>query len=226
MAKFIDLTGEKFGRLTVIKRVESHIEPSGGRRTMWLCKCTCGNTKIIGARELTRGYTKSCGCLHNEKTKQRTTKHGKINTRIYKIWLSMKQRCLRPSNPYYENYGARGIKVCDRWLDFENFYNDMYKSYVKHIKEFGEKDTTLDRIDVNGNYEPNNCRWATFKEQQNNRTNNHYIYYKGENLTISQLSEKYNIDQHVFRSRIILMNWSIEKALNTPIREKRCKING
>lgn len=92
-----------------------------------------------------------------------------------------------PTNGGYKNYGARGIKVCERWLEFQNFYDDMYESYLKHVEEFGEKNTSLDRIDVNGNYEPSNCRWATLEEQNNNRTNNRFIIYNGSKMTVTQV---------------------------------------
>jgi hypothetical protein len=99
----------------------------------------------------------------------------------------MKKRCLLPTNGGYKNYGARGINVCERWLKFENFKEDMYESYLKHVEEFGEKNTSLDRIDVNGNYEPSNCRWVTLEEQNNNRNNNRFIIYNGSKMTVTQI---------------------------------------
>jgi len=102
-------------------------------------------------------------------------KHGLSRTRFYVILAGMKFRCLAPTASNYKNYGGRGIKICDRWLKFENFKEDMYESYLKHVEEFGEKQTTLERIDINGNYEPNNCRWATCREQQINKSKSYSI---------------------------------------------------
>lgn len=154
--KTIDLTGRKFDRWEVIRKSDVRID----NRVAWICKCDCGEEKVVISTNLTRGLTKSCGCIRIEKQ----IKHGhNTKERVsseYNSWHSMKQRCENPNDDRFQDYGGRGIKVCDRWRFFDNFLADM-----------GEKPSpshSIDRIDVNGDYEPSNCKWATPKEQQRN----------------------------------------------------------
>ena len=165
MGNFIDLTGQTFGKLTVLE----YVGLSKGSRTSWLCQCDCGNTTITIAHSLRRGNTKSCGCVKKEKIRNMTTKHSMANTRFYKIWTGMKTRCSNKNTINYKDYGGRGITICEEWLDFNNFKDDMYEDYLKHVEEFGEKQTTLDRIDVNSSYCIENCKWSDYTEQANNR---------------------------------------------------------
>lgn len=184
-----DITNRRFTNLVALYR-----DNKDGRK--WVCKCDCGNTISILTARLIGKHTKSCGCLAGES-------HGMCYTRFNKIYRSMKNRCFSKSDPAYKNYGGRGITVCDRWKDsFKNFYEDMYESYLNHVKEFDEKDTTLDRIDVNGNYEPSNCRWATVKEQNNNKRNNRLELFHGEMMTISEISEKTGINAQTIIYRL------------------------
>ena len=160
MSKPLDVVGQKFGRYLVIAKSDKR---SKAMKQMVLCRCDCGVEKEVVVSNLKSGSSKSCGCLKAEKTGERRRKHGFSKTTMYHRYRHMIQRCYIPTNSEYRNYGGRGIKVCDRWLNsFENFYSDM-----------GErpKGKTLDRINVNGNYEPTNCRWATPTEQEQNKRN-------------------------------------------------------
>lgn len=200
MAKFLDLTGQKFGKLEVIK-LSRNVKSGKRYRKYWLCKCECGNNKEIRTDCLTGGGVKSCGCLKKEQDKKNLTdkfrykaKYNIVDERLRGIWQGMKSRCLDKSNKSFYRYGGRGITLCNEWLDF-NVFADWALSN-------GYKETlTIDRIDNSGNYKPSNCRWITNKEQCRNRRTNHLVNYKGEKITLIELSEKTGIPYGVIASR-------------------------
>lgn len=204
--KIIDLTGQKFGRLVVIKLMGR----DKCRDSIWLCKCICGNEKIVNSRSLKGGCTKSCGCLH---IKHGHTMQRKIS-KTFESWGNMLSRCNNPNDVAYKNYGGRKIKVCYRWSNknpkgFENFLEDMGKR---------PKNKTLDRINNNIGYYKENCRWVTRKEQANNRRTNHLIPYNGKKLCFAKWEEITGISQYVICHRI-KSGWSPEKALTTPVKK-------
>jgi hypothetical protein len=177
-------------RLIVIRQGEDYIDPTGKHRTMWICECTCKstdrNTITASPNAITSGQILSCGCINKERLIQQNidkSKHSMCNTRLYRIWKQMHTRCYNVNDEHYSDYGQRGITICDLWKDnFLEFYNWSINN--------GYKDNlSIDRIDVNGNYEPSNCRWATIKKQQNNKRNSIYLTYNNETHTISEWHE-------------------------------------
>jgi hypothetical protein len=175
----LELSGQKFGRLSVI----SFSGKNNSGHNMWLCKCDCGNEKIVDVAHLKSGAISSCGCLRLERVKDRLTVHGKRHSTEYNSWANMIQRCTNPNRPDYKYYGGRGIKVCERWtVSFKNFLEDMgLKPTPKHeIDRFPNNET--------GQYEPGNCRWATDPNQSKNRRDNRMVEYKGEEMILSDLA--------------------------------------
>ena len=202
-APIIDLTGKRFGRLVVVKRDTS---VPIGLPPKWICKCDCGNEKSILGVSLRVGRTNSCGCI------LRTNPYRE--TRLFKIWKQMKSRCELPSDYDYQNYGARGITVCNEWQEFLVF------------KEWAEshgyaQNLTIDRIDVNNGYSPENCRWATAREQNRNKRNNHMITYNGETHCLMEWCEILGFQWGLLNSRINTLGWDIERAFTTPKRNHR-----
>lgn len=214
-----DLTGQQFGRLTVIRRDGSN----KWRISLWLCRCTCGNEKIVVAGNLNRGDTKSCGCLQKETRKingYRTvhghSQKGKV-TGEYISWCNMIQRCINPKHKYWKNYGGRGITVCDEWrCSFPNFDRDSPN---------WKQGLTIERKDKDGNYCPDNCRWATRKEQARNKRNSLYVPYKMKQQLLIELCEEHNIPYKLVWDRIHRYGWSIEEALIIPTGQRRKESN-
>ncbi len=182
-----DLTGEKYGRLIVVECTGRNKHG----RPLWLCECECNNKIIVSSPRLLSGNTKSCGCLREEAIAQRNTKHGLKEARLYEVWKNMKKRCYNPQTPNYKHYGGRGISVCDEWRhNFQAFFDWAMENGYDETAPRGE--TTIDRIDVNGNYEPDNCRWITIAEQQRNKRTNKSKKHGGDvNVSFVQ---RYRID--------------------------------
>lgn len=218
--KVIDLTGQRFGRYIVLSQAESQVYFDGKRnrtRTMWNCKCDCGNEKVVSSHSLRSGHVVSCGCYKEEVDHTRCMTHGAtLNgkpTRLYKVWDGMKARCYNPNKAYYSIYGGRGITMCDEWhYSFEKFRDWALAN--------GYKDgLTIDRINNDGNYCPENCRWATVSQQNNNKSTNHYLTYNGETKTIMQWAEATGFPFHAILARV-KKGMSAEYALLTPLRTK------
>lgn len=254
-----DLAGKTFGKLTVIKNVDSE-KVRYYNNQKWLCKCECGNTIVFNRQGLISGYKKdcgcvksgrylegkrygkltikrvirekgkdsrvecicdcgnittpllsrvinnkvySCGCYRSEKSIKLRTKHGMAGTRIYKIWKKMNERCNNANNKNYDDYGGRGIKICEEWSGEQGAENFVKWAYENGYNENAEKgECTIDRIDVNGDYEPNNCRWVDMKTQNYNRRNTKKITIYGTDMSIKEISDKYDIPIKTIQSRI------------------------
>ena len=208
--KFKDLTGQKFGKLTVLERAEDYITPQNEREVQWRCKCDCGRECIVRGHNLRNGHTTSCGCAIIEAS----TKHGMHNTRIYGIYRGMLNRCYNENLVQYPDYGGRGIYVCDEWRGENGFINFMNWAMSHGYRD----DLTIDRINNNGPYSPENCRWVTMVIQANNKRSNVYIEYNGESHTISEWSTITGIPYATLRKRLN-DGWDINRIFNTPVND-------
>jgi len=208
----VSLIGKKFGRLTVICIADR------GKyiKTKWKCRCDCGNYVSILVTSLNSGNTKSCGCLHKDITRNLFTKHGhnkpKQRSLTYTTWDKMLQRCNNSNNNRYNHYGGRGIKICDRWQGKDGFVN-----FLADMGERLDKKYSIDRIDNNGDYCKENCRWITMKEQNRNCSRNIILDFHGETKCLEDFARQYSIHPEVLRYRICKAKWPIEKALGIKI---------
>lgn len=204
MAKNIDITGQRFGRLTVLRF--DKIDKRGEK--FWLCQCDCGNVTSVSSSKLRSGYTKSCGCLQQEHRKKGfNRRHGMTNTKLYVIWQNMKHRCNDPNNIMFQHYGGRGITVCQEWLS-------GFEQFLKWAEAAGyHEGLSLERINVNGNYEPNNCKWITQTQQYLNRTDSHYLTAFGKTQTIKEWADECGIKYDTIERRINQYGWSAEDAV-------------
>ena len=201
--KYLDLAGKRFNKLLAIERVENQ-----NHKTMWKCLCDCGNETFVYTWNLTGNRVKSCGCLKNEKLIERSTTHNQRHTNLYEVWKTMKQRCFNPNNQSYKNYGGRGIVVCDEWkTNFKSFYKwSMENGYKKGL--------TIDRIDNNKNYCPENCRWTDRITQANNSRWNKHIVIDGKDDTLANWLRFYNTNYDKYYRRI-KKGLSEQEALTT-----------
>ena len=191
--RFEDLTGKRFGKLTVIEHAGEHIAPCGTKRQLWRCVCDCGAEKVVQSNNLKNGTTVSCGCHRLDKIIKHNTVHGGSHDRLYEIWKSMKRRCNSHNDKHYSTYGGRGIRVCREWADsYQSFKDWAYENGYDDSANFQE--CTLDRIDNNGNYEPSNCRFVGKIEQMNNMSTNRHVTFNGEKMTIAEFSRMLHID--------------------------------
>lgn len=220
------LAGKRYGRLKVLSKEKNIRSKSGRTHVMYLCECDCGKRLIVKAENLRSGNTQSCGCLAADRTKEKSTKHGLKSHRLYHIWQGMKQRCYNQNEECYENYGGRGIEVCQEWLGEDGIKNFAKWAYSTGYDENAKRgECTIDRIDVNGNYEPSNCRWATNKEQQRNKRNNFIVSYKEKEMTLAEVSEITGINRGTLLSRLE-NGMTIEEAVDFKKTELKLSING
>lgn len=211
---FEDLRDKTFGRLTVRSYAGSRQTPGGRTLHRWLCDCACGKQKVVGHQPIKNGDAASCGCIKHEMLEQRNTKHGKCGTPEYNTWANMLQRCTNDKLREYGDYGGRGITVCDRWTGangFENFLQDMGPRPFSRA--------SIDRVDTNGNYTPENCRWANDFTQAGNRRNNLYFTYRGERKCLSSWCRELNLNYEMTYSRV-KRGWTFEQAITLPYKAR------
>lgn len=177
----------------------------------WLCRCDCGTERKVLSNNLMRGITESCGCVHRDAAKLRTTTHGLSHTKVWYCWTHLRDRCTNPNLKDFHRYGGRGITYAPEWEDFASFY--------AYVGDPPSEKHTIDRIDVNGNYEPGNVRWATYTQQNRNRRDNTLYTYRGESKVLAEWAPKYGINLKTLSSRIYQMNWDFQEALLTPVRQ-------
>ena len=209
--KFTKLAGQKFGRLTILRRL-GILQCYGREQECVMCRCDCGNERVLPESYVKSGHTRSCGCAHGQRLKadDGRVSHDLCGTRIHSIWSKMKGRCYCVTDAKYPRYGGRGIKICERWQKLENFYADM--------GDPPSGEYSIDRIDNDGNYEPENCRWATTTQQQRNKSTNHRFEYQGKLRPISEIAELCGIDHQTLYHRLVEAELPVEEATTRPLK--------
>lgn len=203
--------GKQFNRLTVIRKVG--VVKNKAKFTLWEFKCDCGNLCVAPLSVVVRNKKMSCGCYAKECRKKANLKHGCRNSRLYRIWTQMKTRCLNSKHVAYSRYAGRGIKICKRWLKFENFLKDMGHPPAREL--------TLDRVNNNKGYYKQNCRWATRLQQNRNSRNNIQLTYLGKTQCLSAWAEEFNLPYRLFWDRLRRQGWEFNKALTEPLEESK-----
>lgn len=194
-----DLTGKKYNRLTVLEYIKNGL---------YRCVCDCGKECVVSGTALIQNRTLSCGCYRNERIGNVNRRHNGCGTKLYGVWNSMRTRCENPKDYHYQWYGGRGIKLCEEWHDFKNFQNwAEISGYFDGL--------SIDRIDCNGDYTPENCKWSTHKEQCNNRRNNLKVVYKGKTLSVSEIAKRTGLSRQAIEQRIH-KGMTPEQILETP----------
>ena len=205
-----DITGQRFGNLTAV-RFDHRDERTVGGQHFWMFRCDCGNDVILRKNSVTSSNTTCCSECSRRQKSRRNTKHGGVGTRLYREWAGIIQRCTNPKDSSWDRYGAKGITICDTWRDFAIFQ--------EWALENGYDDTlTIDRINSSGNYEPSNCRWASVREQANNKQGTLYVEYCGETLPLSYWSDRLGIPYHTLYDRLYRYGWAVDRAFTEPVR--------
>ena len=214
MSRIIDITGNRYGNLVVVKRAES----SKRGVAMWECMCDCGNKTVVSGSNLRNGLVKSCGCLRKI---PKTTTHNMSHTKLYRKWAAIKRRCTNPHDKSYKDYGMRNIKMCDEW-------KNSFEAFMKWALANGYSDAlTIERKDVNGDYCPENCTWIPWNEQQGNRRFCRYFEYNGKIKNLAEWCRDLDKPYKTIYNRIFKLGWSFEKAISEEVHaEKRNNLNG
>ncbi|MDD3229598.1 MAG: hypothetical protein PHE09_10320 [Oscillospiraceae bacterium] len=211
MNKAHDITGNRYGSLVALSRVENR-----GKDTAWLCLCDCGNKTVVKTPNLKNGHTKSCGCLKEKTSYRNNIKHGLSQNnghiaKLYKLWSGIKDRCLNINNPHYKEYGGRGILICEDWVsDYEAFHKWAVSNGYKEC-------LSIDRVNNNKGYSPDNCRFVTMTEQNRNKRNNITVEYRGRKMVLSELSEICGVNYKTLYKRV-MSGWSVKDAAERPVR--------
>ena len=205
-----DIAGLRFNNLTAV-RFDHRDERVKGGQHYWLFRCDCGNEVVLRKNSVTSNNTTCCADCARKRKALVNTKHGGVGTRLYREWAGIIQRCINPKDTSWERYGAKGVTVCDEWLSFPAFREWAYAN--------GYDDSlTIDRINPNGNYEPSNCRWASVREQANNKQGTLWVEYGGERMQLSYWADRLGIPYHTLYDRLHRYGWSVERAFTEPVR--------
>ena len=216
--KVKDITGNKYGRLTVICQCGNRRSQVNGKTvTMWKCICDCGKTVVVPKYALTSGSTRSCGCLKADNNRNTWTTHGMSKTRLYRIWRSMKDRCYNKSSPAYQYYGGKGIKMCDEWIG-SNGFQDFHRWAIQNGYE---EPLTIERISVDGDYSPENCMWIPRNKQTRNRSCTNWVSYNGEKYTLTEASKLFDFDRATLRKHIAECDDDSERAIKELIEDRK-----